>query len=64
MVKHTQTIRRLLHNHHHTETHFIFSMFVSMSWPSSIYVVLCDPFLIFSPIFIIINSLNVSAGLI
>ena len=29
----------LIHNHHYTETHFIFSMFVSMSRPRCIYVV-------------------------
>ena len=27
------------HNHHHTEAHSIFSMFMSMSWRSSIYVI-------------------------
>ena len=45
----------IAHNHHHTETNLTFNIFVSMSWPSSIYVVLCDPFFIFSLIFIIIN---------
>ena len=29
----------IAHNRHHIETHPIFSIFVSMSWPSSIYVV-------------------------
>ena len=30
------------YNHHHTETHFIFSIFVSMYWHSSIYVIIFE----------------------
>ena len=35
----------IAHNYHHTETHFIFSKFVTMSWPSAIYVVSTTMFL-------------------
>ena len=42
-------------NHHHTEIHFIFSIFVSMSWPSSIYVI--SMWFIFRLIFIIIKHI-------
>ena len=45
----------MAHNDHHTGTCFIFSIFVSMSWPSSIYVVSMWSIFIFSLIFITIN---------
>ena len=45
----------LIAHNRHTETHFIFSIFVTMTGPSSIYVILCDLFFIFTHIFIIIN---------
>ena len=43
----------IAHNHHQTETHFIFIILVSMFWSRSIYVVI--HFSIFSLIFIIID---------
>ena len=29
----------VVYNHHHTKTHFIYSMYVTMCWPGSIYAV-------------------------
>ena len=43
------------HNHHHTETHFTFSIFVSCLGLDLFMLYLCDPYFIFSLIFIIIN---------
>ena len=45
------------YNYHCTDTHFIFSMFVSVSWARSTYVI-CDLFFHFSLIFIVINHIT------
>ena len=43
------------YNHNYAETHFIFSIFVSMPTPRSIYVISMWSIFIFSLIFIVIN---------
>ena len=48
----------LIHNHHFTDTHFIFSILVSMSMPGPAYVVSMWSILIFSLIFIVINHIT------
>ena len=49
----------IAHNHHHTEKHSIFSLFLTMSWPSSISFMsdLCNLFFIFTLIFTNINAI-------
>ena len=49
----------IAHNHHHTEKHSIFSLFLTMSWPSSISFMsdLCNLFFIFTLIFTNINPI-------
>ena len=47
----------ITNNHHHPETHFIFSIFVTMSRPISIMSYLSDPIFIFTMIFIIIDHI-------
>ena len=44
-------------NHHLNETHFKFSIFITMSWPSSIYVVSTGSIFIFTLIFSTINHI-------
>ena len=44
--------------HHHTETIFIFSIFVPISRPRSILSYLCNLFFIFIFIFIMINRMD------
>ena len=47
----------IAHNHHHTETQFIFSIFVTMSWYSSMMLFLCNLIFIFTLISNIINHI-------
>ena len=52
-ASHVAQVLLVAHNHHCTETHFIFSIFATMSWYSSVMSYLYDLFFIFTLIYLI-----------